>query len=84
MTLGLRRQAASWAASEPLQAVSGKPLIEEISRASGDEPEYLGQRKGKSQEIEHAQHSGGAQQNRVLVDENNRAHAALRQAGLPD
>jgi len=82
--LSLRWQAASWAASEPLQAVSGKPLVEEIARASGDEPKYPGQRKGKPQKIEHAQDGGGAQQNRVAIEQNNRAHAAHGQAGSPD
>jgi hypothetical protein len=83
VTLGLRWQAASWAASEPLQAISGKPLVDGISRSTGNQPEYRGERKRKSQKIEHSQDSGRAQQNRAVLDQNNRARTALGQPGLP-
>src|SRR5580700_7423572 len=61
----------------------GKPLVDGISRSTGNQPEYRGERKRKSQKIEHAQDSGRAQQNRAVLDQNNRAWTALGQACLP-
>src|SRR6202021_2838626 len=54
------------------------------SRSTGNQAEDHGERKRKSQKIEHAQDSGRAQQNRAVFDQNNRARTALGQAGLPN
>jgi hypothetical protein len=82
VTFGLRGQAASLAAAKPLQTISGKPVVHEISRRGGNQAEYGSQRKWEPQQREHSEHGRGPQLNGAVFYQDNRTHSGFRQPGL--
>jgi hypothetical protein len=83
MTFGRRGQAASLAAAKPLQTISGKPVVYDISRRGRNQAEDCSQRKWEPQQRKHTEHCCGPHSNQAVFYQDNRPHSGFRQPGMP-
>jgi hypothetical protein len=80
VTFGRHRQAAGLAPPKPLQTVAGNPVIADIADPLGNDSEDPGQRERESQQAQHPEHGGRAQENRAILPQDDRSRSAFGQA----
>jgi hypothetical protein len=71
------------AAAKPLQTISGKPVIHDISQRGGNQAEYRSQGKWEAQQRKHTEHGRRPHSNQAALYQHNRSHSGVRQPGSP-